>query len=257
MDKSNTLPISVFIVTLNEAKNIERVIRSCSRMDEIIVVDSGSTDGTIERAKNLGATVSHNDWPGYAKQKAYAMGLCKNEWVLNLDADEELNEPLVNAFERLIANDAINAVRCQRRDLFMNAWPSALTKKPNNRRLYRKSKAHFDDSRLVHESADVDGKEVFIKEHFDHYGYDTLEVITAKNNDYSSLKALEKFQKGKKPSYLKLVLVFPLIFIKTYLLQRHCFSGMRGFVMSIATAYYLFIKEAKLYQLHKQPPNDG
>lgn len=257
MEKPSTLPISVFIVTLNEAPNIERVINSCSRMDEIIVVDSGSTDGTIDIAKRLGATVSHNDWPGYAKQKAHAMGLCKNEWVLNLDADEELTEHLVGAFARLISDETVNAVRCQRRDLFMNAWPSPLTKKPNNRRLYRKSKAHFDVSRLVHESADVEGKEVFIKEHFDHYGYDTLEVITAKNNDYSSLKALEKFRKGKKPSHLKLALVFPLIFIKTYLLQRHCFSGMRGFVMSIVTAYYLFIKEAKLYQLHKQPPKDG
>lgn len=252
MNQSSTLPISVFIVTLNEAKNIERVIRSCHRMDEIIVVDSGSTDGTIDIAKALGATVSHNNWPGYAMQKAHAMGLCKNEWVLNLDADEALTEPLVSAFETLLADDSVNAVRCQRRDLFMNAWPSALSKKANNRRLYRKSKAHFDCSRLVHESADVEGREVFIKEHFDHYGYDTLEVITAKNNEYSSLKAQEKFQKGKKPSYVKLLLIFPLIFIKTYLLQRHCFSGMSGFVMSIATAYYLFIKEAKLYELHKQ-----
>jgi glycosyltransferase involved in cell wall biosynthesis len=251
---SPKLPISVFLITVNEEPNIGRVLESCSGMDEVIVVDSGSTDRTVEIAKQHGATVVHQDWLGYAKQKAYAMSLCKNEWVLNLDADEELITPLIDAFMSAIESGNCDAVRCQRNDVFIGKPMSRFTKKPNNCRLYKKSKATFDPTRLVHESADINGKELSIPEHFNHYGYSTIEVITAKNNDYSSLKAQEKFNKGKKASLIKLALVFPVIFLKGYIFQRHFLSGMRGFILSVSTAHYLFIKEAKLYQLNKTAP---
>ncbi|MCO7227310.1 glycosyltransferase family 2 protein [Pleionea sp. CnH1-48] len=243
-----TLPISVFIITLNEEKNIRRVLESCCDMDEIIVVDSGSTDSTVSIAKEFTDKVSFNEWPGYAKQKDYAMSLCSNEWVLNLDADEELTPELIEQFRKTISDDHYDAVRSQRNDIFIGKALSDWTKKPNNCRLYRKQAAHFDTTRLAHERADISGKELFVKEAFNHYGYGNIETITNKNNLYSSLKAQEKFDKGKSYSILKLLLVFPLIFTKTYIFQRHIFSGMRGFIISIMTAYYLFIKEAKLYE---------
>jgi glycosyltransferase involved in cell wall biosynthesis len=245
------IPISVFIITKNEEKHISKTLRSVADMDEVIVVDSGSTDCTLKIAIQYGARTYSHAWQGYAKQKQYAMSLCKNEWVLNLDGDEAINPKMVTAFKHIIEQDTANSVRFWRNDLFIGKPLSTLSKKANNHRLYKRSKAHFDDSRLAHESATVAGKEVFINETFDHFGYDAIETITTKNNLYSSLKSQEKFDKGKSYSNVKLLLVFFLTFAKEYFLQRKVFSGRRGFILSIMAAYYSFIKEAKLYELHE------
>ena len=95
MDK---IPISVFIIAQDEEQHIARVLDSCQQFSEIILVDSGSSDNTKSIAESKGAKVLHHDWAGYAKQKQYAMSLCKNDWVLNLDADEELTPDLIEAF---------------------------------------------------------------------------------------------------------------------------------------------------------------
>ena len=242
--------ISVFIVTLNEEKNISRALHSVDFADEVIVVDSGSVDQTVAIATQLGAKVIYNPWSGYAKQKQFAMGLCRHDWVLNIDADEEVTPELAQRYQELIKQDKFASIRCLRDDIFLGGKMSPWTKKPNNNRLYRKSLASFDDSQLVHESADVQGEEIFIKQTLTHYGYGSIEVLTDKNNQYSSLKAQEKFSKNKRYSLLKLVLIFPLVFIKEYLFQRKMFSGVRGLTLSIMLAYYAFIKEAKLYELH-------
>ena len=243
------LPISVFIVTLNEEKNIATALQSVNFADEIIVVDSGSSDRTVAIAQGLGATVVVNSWPGYAKQKQFAMGLCRHDWVLNHDADEEVTPAIAERFKELVTQDKYVNIRCLRDDIFMGEALSSWSKKPNNNRLYKKSLACFDSSRLVHESATVEGKELFISETLTHYGYGNIEVLTHKNNLYSSLKSQEKFDKNKNFSIIKLLFIFPLVFIKELLFQRKIFSGKRGFILSIILAYYAFMKEAKLYEL--------
>lgn len=249
---SNTkLPISAFIVCKNEEKYIEKTLKSLNFVDEIILVDSGSTDRTLEIAQKYQAKIFHHDWQGYAKQKQYAMSLCNNDWVLNLDGDEEIPPELLPIIENIIQKNNVDSVRFLRNDIFMGTALSKLSKKPNNHRLYKKAKSHFDDSRLVHESASVDGKEIFIKEAFNHYGYGSIETVTHKHNVYSSLKAKEKYTKHKKFSNLKLLLIFPLVFLKEYFLQRKIFSGRKGFILSIIDAYYAFLKEAKLYELYQ------
>lgn len=241
-------PISVFIVTLNEEKNLPKVLKSVDFVDEIIVVDSGSSDNTVAIAQSFGATVVMNPWPGYAKQKQFAMELCRHDWVLNLDADEEVTPALAQRFKELITQDKYTNIRCLRDDIFIGKSLSSWSKKPNNNRLYRKSLAIFDDSRLVHESATVQGKELFIDQVLIHYGYGNIERLTDKNNQYSSLKSREKFVKSKKFSLVKLLLIFPLVFIKELIFQRKIFSGTRGFILAIMMAYYAFLKEAKLYE---------
>ncbi len=245
------LPISVFIITKNEEEHIEKTLKSVSLFDEVILVDSGSTDSTLDIAKRYGAKIYTHSWQGYAKQKQYAMSLCSNEWVLNLDGDEEVNPSLISAFKEIIEQDKADSVRFWRNDIFINKPLSSWSKKPNNHRLYKRSKSFFDDSRLAHESATVNGKEIFINETFDHFGYGSIETLTTKNNIYSSLKANEKFAKGKRYSNVKLITVFPLVFIKEYFFQRKIFSGKRGFILAIMGAYYAFIKEAKLFENHQ------
>jgi len=210
------LPISVFIVCQDEEQHIERLLKSCSRFDEIILVDSGSTDKTLKIAEKFPVKIFHQDWLGYAKQKQFALEKCSHEWVLNLDADEELNDAIVEEFARFIQSGEADALRTKRDDLFMGKKMSRFSKRPNNLRLYRKSKAHFSSETLVHETAQVDGEEASTSLGFTHYGYNHLADVVNKNNQYSSLKAQEKFNKGKKFSYLKLLFIFPLIFIKMY-----------------------------------------
>jgi glycosyltransferase involved in cell wall biosynthesis len=245
------LPVSVFIITKNEEEHIEKTLKSVYLFDEVILVDSGSTDSTLDIAKRYGAKIYTHSWQGYAKQKQYAMSLCSNEWVLNLDGDEQVNPSLINAFKEIIEQDKADSVRFWRNDIFIDKPLSTWSKKPNNHRLYKRSKSFFDDSRLAHESATVDGKEIFINETFDHFGYGSIETLTTKNNNYSSLKANEKFAKGKRYSNVKLITIFPLVFIKEYFFQRKIFSGKRGFILAIMGAYYAFIKEAKLFENHQ------
>ncbi|WP_144211671.1 glycosyltransferase family 2 protein [Shewanella donghaensis] len=243
-----TLPISVFIITKNEQRHLAKTLESVKTVAEVIIVDSGSTDNTLAIAEQYGAKVFHKAWEGYAIQKQYAMSLCKNEWVLSLDGDETVNPQLLNALQLTIESDNADCVRMWRNDIFIGKSLSHLSKKPNNHRFYKKSKAFFNSEKLVHESATITGKEIFINETFDHYGYDSIEAITSKNNKYSSLKADEKFSNGKSFSTFKLITIFPFTFFKEYLLQRKIFSGKRGLILSIMEAYYSFIKEAKLYE---------
>ena len=245
------LNVSVFIVAQNEEAHIEKTLRSVESMDEVILVDSGSTDKTKEIAQRYGAKVVEQSWQGFAKQKQFAMSLCQHDWVLNLDGDEAITPEIVAEFKCIMENDSADSVRMWRDDIFIGEPLSRWSKKANNHRFYKKSKANFDTTRLAHESADVKGKEVFINQLFIHYGYGNIETITDKNNHYSTLKAREKLNKGKGFSVAKLFLIFPLTFLKEYIFQRKLFSGKRGFILSVMAAYYSFLKEAKLYEFQQ------
>ncbi len=245
-----SLPISIFIITKNEAQNIGRLLSSLKEFNEIIVVDSGSTDETVSIAKQHGATVIHQDWLGYSKQKQFAMEQCNNPWVMNLDADEVLPKALYNAIVQSIKDPTIHAVRFLRIDYFMDKpMPKSLSL-PKNIRLYRKESAQFDNQCLVHESASIAGKTKLIKTPFIHYGYNDLKIFTDKLNHYSSLKALEKFKRGKKPSFLKILLILPFEFLRKLILQRYVLFGWRGCILAALNGNYAFMKEIKLLQLH-------
>ncbi|MDQ7050856.1 MAG: glycosyltransferase family 2 protein [Enterobacterales bacterium] len=243
--------ISVFIITLNEQKNIARAIESAQFCDEIIVVDCGSTDKTLEIVQSYGITPIHNDWPGYSKQKQFAMEQCKNDWVFNLDADEEISLPLAEKITAIIKQEQYTSIRCARKDVFISKPPPNWTKKANNLRCYRKSMAQFDPKQLVHESASVKGKEIYIKQFLIHYGYDDIHRLIDKKNSYSSLKAKEKHHRKKTYSLAKLLLIFPIVFIQQWIFNRKIFFGIRGIILSIIQAHYAFIKEAKLYELEE------
>ncbi len=246
------LPISIFIVTLNEEENLKRLLPSLSSFNEIIIIDSGSTDNSVEVAKSFGAKVTFNEWPGYAKQKQFAMSLCSNDWVMNLDADEYIPEELLPIIKSTVSNGQYTSAKFARCDYFLGKPMPKACSLFSNVRLYKKSEASFDESFLVHESATVKGKQAFIKTPFLHFGYDNIDTLAAKLNDYSTLKAKEKFIKNKKASKLKLALIFPLEFLRKLIFQRFILFGFRGFILSALYAHYAFIKEAKLYGLHQK-----
>ncbi|GAA6185020.1 glycosyltransferase family 2 protein [Aliiglaciecola sp. NS0011-25] len=245
-------PISVFIITLNEEKYLNQVLENLRNFDEIILVDSGSTDNTVEIAKQYGAKVYHQDWLGFAKQKSYAMSLCRNDWVLNVDGDEILSSEFVSRIQSVVDEKSADAYRLYFEDIFWQLPMSANSKKRSIVRLYNKHKVQFPTDRLVHENVKVSksAKQQDMSGLVIHYGYQSTEVLMEKQNKYSSLKAQEKFNKGKKPSWLKLFLVFPLMFVKAYFIERMFLSGRRGLVHAYISAMYGFLKEAKLHELH-------
>ncbi|MDO6693011.1 glycosyltransferase family 2 protein [Aliiglaciecola sp. 3_MG-2023] len=246
------IPISVFIITLNEEKYLKQVLECLQNFDEIVLVDSGSTDNTVEIAKQYGAKVYHQDWLGFAKQKSHAMSLCKNDWVLNIDGDEILGAELADIIQSSVDEQRADAYRLYFEDVFWHMPMSANSKKRSIVRLYNKNKVQFPTDRLVHENVKLakGAKEKDVAGLVTHHGYHSTEMLMEKQNKYSSLKAQEKFNKGKKPSWLKLCLVFPLMFVKAYVIEGMFLSGRRGLVHAYISAMYGFLKEAKLHELH-------
>ena len=242
---------SVYIICKNEEKHIRRVLESVKDFTEIIVVDSGSSDNTLNIAKEFTTNIFHQDWLGFAKQKEYAKNLCTKDWVLNLDADEEVTTNLKNEIIKTIEENKIDGLNIKISSSFMGEFNSEKSKFNRRVRFFRKSAGYYPE-KLVHESIVINGKikdaDGFI------YDYGTLDLKTHLNkiNEYSSLRADEKFAKNKKASAIKLLFVFPLSFIKSFIIKRGFLNGYRGFIAAMNNSFYAFLKEAKLYELNRR-----
>ncbi|MEB3754275.1 glycosyltransferase family 2 protein [Acinetobacter sp. MD2(2019)] len=247
---------SVYIVTLNCEAWLQKTLQSVQQFDEVIILDSGSTDHTYEIAHQFeNVKIAHQDWLGYAAQKSLALAQCRNDWVLNLDGDEVLSEELQQEIVQVIQQDQLDALITPINDVFLGVPNSKHTKKHAKVRFFRKSKGQYDLANKVHENVVVTGESRRAEHDIYHYGESSIFVKVEKNNQYSNLKAAEKFQKGKSPSVAKLVLVMPMTFVKSYFIRRSCFNGWRGFVNSMINAFYAFLKEAKLFEQHMNRDN--
>lgn len=247
---------SVYIICKNEEKHIKRVLESVKDFDEIIIVDSGSTDATLDIAKEYTNNIFHKDWLGFAAQKEYARTLCSNEWVLNLDADEELTNELKNEIINCIEENKIDGLNIKISSKYLGKFNNKKSKFNRRIRFFRKDTGSYPE-KLVHESIVINGK--IKKANGFIYDYGTIDLKThlAKINDYSSLRAQEKFDKKKKASLIKLLFVFPLSFFKSFFIKRGFLNGIRGFIAAVNNSFYAFLKEAKLYELnHKKNTNE-
>lgn len=246
-----SIPCSVYIVTLNCAEWLDATLNSVKDFAEVIILDSGSTDRTYEIAESFANTrIMHQDWQGYAAQKNLALAQCQQQWVLNLDGDEVLSEALKKEIVQVISENKIDGLIIPINDVFLGVANSKHTKKHAKTRFFRKAKGQYDLANKVHENVVVDGDVIKAQADIYHYGESSIFVKVEKNNQYSNLKALEKFEKGKHPSLIKLILVMPMTFIKSYFIRRSCMNGWRGFVNSMINAFYAFLKEAKLFEQH-------
>lgn len=248
---ANKIPASVFIVAQNEEKHIGEVLGALQDFAEIIVVDSGSTDATVAIAKSQGATVITQEWLGFARQKNFAMAQCRSEWLLNVDADEVLSTEVIEQIRTMVARNENQALKLYFEDIFWGEPMSVHSGKRSIVRLFKKGQAAYPLDRKVHENLVIQPGVDIVKARglVKHYGYGTTELLMQKKNKYSGLKALEKHEKNKKPSLLKLLVIFPVTFIKSYFFQRMFLSGKRGLVHAHLEAIYAFLKEAKLFEL--------
>ena len=242
MPKTENVPaptrVTCTIIACNEVDRIEHAIRSVEGLvDELLVVDSGSKDGTVELCERLGARVIHNSWPGFGPQKRFGEDHSANDWILNLDADERLSEALREEIRTLLAGPmpANRAYRMRQTLVYPGRDAPALFASYHNYiRLYNRTSARFRDS-LTHDEV-VTGAEVLqLKGDMLHRSYRDAAHIIVKTLAYYQLQGKEKKQLG--PSrYLRFVFEFPFQFIKYYIFRRHIFGGADGFVYAAALA---------------------
>lgn len=222
---------SVIVITYNEEENIAGCMESVKWADEIIVVDSGSSDNTVAIAKRYTDKVIHNDWQGYAAQKSFALGQAVNEWVLSLDADERATEELSDEIRNAALTDA-DGYYIKRRNYFLDKVVSSCGwDRDYQLRLFRKSKTKLTDN-LVHEGFDVKGKVSKLTGELIHYTHTDLKKTFEKINNYSTLEAEEKFKRKKVNGFW--IFFYPAIaFIQHYIFRRGFTDGVHGLMVSL------------------------
>jgi glycosyltransferase involved in cell wall biosynthesis len=236
--------LSAYLITYNEKNKIEDVLLALKGVDEIVVVDSGSTDGTIEIAERLGAKVIHQPFLGYAKQKAFAMSLCAGEWVLSVDGDEVLMPGSIDEIKKIITKTEKNGFKLPRYEVFMGKC-FKYAKPHYFLRLYRKDKARWDEDRLVHEHIDVEGKIDKIKIPMIHYGAADIEIFMQKINRYSSLKVTQT--PDRRVNFISVLFYGLFYFLSYYFLSRYFTGGIKGFIYSCFQGWYGFLTQVKRY----------
>jgi glycosyltransferase involved in cell wall biosynthesis len=237
--------LSVIIITKNEATNIRACLESVAWADEIIVVDSGSTDDTVAICNELGAQVYAHDWPGFGPQKNRALSYATNDWVFSIDADERVTEASRKEIIATLQAPKHAAYRLPRLSSFCgrymrhSGWyPDYVT------RLFRRNAAKFSDS-LVHEQLLVTGKTGTLIEPLMHDSFRNLEQLLAKLNQYSSAGAEMLHEKGKTASLKKAVAHAVWAFFRTYIFRAGFLDGREGFMVAVSTAegtYYRYVK---------------
>lgn len=240
------LKISATLVTLNEQNNLARAIESLRCCDEIIVVDSGSGDRTVEIAERLGARVITSEWQGYAAQKNFAAQQAAHDWILSLDADEALSEALeAEIWEIKRSGPQADAYTIPRLAQYMGRWILHSGWHPDRKiRLYDRRKARWVGE-YVHESVKVDGRLAHLKSNLLHYTCDSLSQHLKTIDRYTTLAAQELVAQRRPVSLWELVLSPPWAFFKTYFLDRGFQDGFEGLVIACMAAVYVFVKYAK------------
>lgn len=215
---------------------IQRCLASLAFADEIIVVDSGSTDQTVELAKQAGAKVTYHKWPGWAKQKNLAIDLATHDWIISLDADEWLPENAEKTIKTAIQSTQVDAYTLGRRTLFLGRWMAHGGWYPDRQiRLFRKSITRFADV-PVHEKVIEPERQADLKIDIWHESYTSLKEYFAKNEKYSSAQALQ--QKNQSWLWPKLILKPIYRFGQTYFWQAGFLDGRHGILLAVLRSWY-------------------
>ncbi len=243
------MKLSAVLITYNESRNIERALRSVAWCDEIIVVDSGSSDDTVEKAKALGAQVFTRTFDGFGAQKGYAVSCAKNDMVLSLDADEEISEELRKSIESIPTSDHFDGYYLQRIDRFHGKiLKHALGGQGSLIRLFDRRKGNFN-LKTIHESVEISGATGKLRGMIYHDSYHSISVYFDKFNKHTSMMAELKFEQGKRTSVAGVLLRFPLSLFDS-IVAKHCFlDGYEGVLMGIFHSLYTTVKYAKLLEL--------
>lgn len=249
-------PLSVFITTYNNARTLDACLQSVCWADEIVVLDSFSTDNTLEIAQRYGARIRQQAFLGYGPQKQAALELTQHEWVLLLDADEALSLAAATEIQALLQRgpSADGYTLARQEQLF---WRMYHPKVRMNHflRLFRRSCGHISDM-PIHAAPEVRGRIERLQQPFYHYGETDIHTKVEKINAYSTGLVSDKIAKGRRAHPLIMLVYPPLFFLRQYLFKRQFLNGWAGLINSVVGAFYVFLKYAKLYE-HQQFERHG
>ncbi|MDR2173254.1 MAG: glycosyltransferase family 2 protein [Burkholderiales bacterium] len=252
---SATLPLSLALITQNAGSELAACLASAPFAEEIIIVDSGSTDETRRIAEQFGARFIEQPWLGFGLQKNIAVKAARNDWVLCLDADERISDALAQTIAAVFSqpeNERAAAYALCRRNRFFERWLSHGEGYPDwTVRLFDRRRARWSDD-AVHEKVLVDGKTARLRGDLLHASAESLDTYLAKQNRYTTVQAERLFAAGVRTSAWQM-LASPLArFFRFYIVKRGFLDGAAGFAHIAIGAFASFLKHAKLYALQKR-----
>ena len=251
---TDRLPLSAFIIAKDEADRIARPIESViDWVDEVIVVDSGSSDDTVAVAEKLGARVVHHDWRGYGPQKRYGEDQCRNDWLLNLDADEEVTPALAAEIRAKFADGSYREAdgwRIMIRDIYAHETaPAPWAYGYHQIRLYDRRKGRFSDSTVHDTVRPQEGARLGkLSGIMAHRSIRSLDFQVGKYNRYSGMQVEDMRKRGRKLPKSRLLTEFPVSFFKAYFARKYRKYGWWGLILSINYAHARFLRVAKAYE---------
>jgi len=246
--------VSVVIICKNEAHIIGRTIAAALRFsDDVIVVDSGSTDGTQAIVTNAGARLIETGWEGYGKNKNKGVAVASHDWILSVDADEVADDTLIRELNQLVLPDPAVMYNIRFR-VFLGSDMIRYGEWSNDAhiRLYNRTHTHWNEA-AVHESLLMPAhtKVMSVKGYLHHYTSRNLEEFTVKMVGYASLNAAKYHQQGKKAGWTKLYLAAPFSFIKNYIFRLGFLDGKAGFIVARMNAFYTWLKYVRLDEMNR------
>jgi len=255
------LKISATIITFNEAEHIAAACESLTWADEIVVVDSESSDATREIARECGARVIVQSWLGFAGQKQFAAESATHDWVFSLDADERVSDELRGSIEALRTVDdtrRADGYRIARRTFYMNRWICGGGWYPDRQlRLYRRARGTWAGAH-VHESVKMNATSriEMIDGDILHYSIpDAAHHHRMIGERYAPLAALQAFERGKRTSPLKIITAAPLAFLRNYVLKLGVRDGLAGYSIARFAAHHAFLKNVLLWEMQQSDKN--
>lgn len=241
--------LSVIIVTKNEAHDIRRCLESVRFADEIIVFDSGSTDGTPVICREYTKNVFETDWPGYGKQKNRARQQATNEWILSLDADEWVSDSLAQEITKAIQLEKNSAYHIPFRMICFGKMIKHGSWKKFHLRLFKKTHGKFDDA-IIHEKVIIDGSIGRLSSPIFHESYRHLDEMLEKLNRYTTEAAQRRQDEGKSANIATAILHAFWAFFRAYFLQLGFLDGKEGFILAVLGAEYCYYRYSKLWLLN-------
>lgn len=241
--------ISAAVITYNAAEALDRCLASLAFADEIIVLDQGSTDHTTEVCTRHGASLHQTAWLGFGPTKAKAVALCRNDWVLSVDSDEEVTPELAAAIAALPERPAVAAYAVNRLSCFLGSWIRHAGWHPDwIVRLFDRTRGGFD-RKLVHEAVRVEGPVVRLPGILRHYAYDSMEQFISKLDRYTSIAARELHGQGRRATPWGAIVRSQATFWRMWILKGGIIDGAPGTLLCLVYSFYVLSKYTKLWLL--------
>ena len=245
-------PITATLITYNEADRIEDALSSLAWADEIVVVDSGSTDETVAICGRFTDRILHRDWTGYVDQKNFALSQATHDWVFSLDADERVTDELLGEIQTIRAKGfGHDGYKIPRVAWFMGGWIRHGEWYPDYQlRLFDRRRGRWEGGR-VHESVKVHGNPGVLQGEILHFTYRNFSDYLKRLDRYSSLAAADYRERGHRPSAAKMIANPLWAFLKGYIFKKGLLDGIPGLMVAVMAAVSVFFKHAKLFELQK------